>query len=230
MGLGADTTSFGSSGGGEGTHVTADLGASTSGGVVALRISLRRRGAWRGRGNARVRWWRGGVAAGRVFVLRRGHLCHGRRGHGGKRQRWPFGWNGSSVGLGADEETRQRRRVATAERVVGRQREHRGRHGHCDREHGGGSPNFVEPWQRRGIVGALLVGGWERSGVVGVTAEVSTLQSSATSGAVFALNPGALVRALRRRERGRRFDFRVTSKLLVYFFYSQRKWTEISSR
>lgn len=77
---------------------------------------------------------------------------------------------------------------------------------------------------------ALLVGGWERSGVVGVTAEVSTLQSSATSGAVFALNPGALVRALRRRERGRRFDFRVTSKLLVYFFYSQRKWTEISSR
>jgi len=48
--------------------------------------------------------------------------------------------------------------------------------------------------------------------------------------AVFALNPGALVRALRRRERGRRFDFRVTSKLLVYFFYSQRKWTEISSR
>ena len=65
-----------------------------------------------------------------------------------------------SVGLGADEETRQRRRVATTERVVGRQREHRGRHGHCDREHGGGSPNFVEPWQRRGIVGLFLsVGG-----------------------------------------------------------------------
>jgi hypothetical protein len=44
--------------------------------------------------------------------------------------------------------------------VVGRQREHRGRHGHCDREHGGGSPNFVEPWQRRGIAGLFLsVGG-----------------------------------------------------------------------
>ena len=154
MGLGADTTSFGSSGGGEGTHVTADLGASTSGGVVALRISLRRRGAWRGRGNARVRWWRGGVAAGRVFVLRRGRLCHGRRGHGGKRQRWPFGWNGSSVGLGADEETRQRRRVATAERVVGRQREHRGRHGHCDREHGGGSPNLFSRGSGVGSLGS----------------------------------------------------------------------------
>lgn len=92
-----------------------------------------------------------------------------------------------------------------------------------------GAPTYLAvaaAWDRW----ALLVGGWERSGVVGVTAEVSTLQSSATSGAVFALNPGALVRALRRRERGRRFDFRVTSKLLVYFFYSQRKWTEISSR
>ena len=32
--------------------------------------------------------------------------------------------------------------------------------GIANREHGGGSPNFVEPWQRRGIAGLFLsVGG-----------------------------------------------------------------------